>query len=82
MRACGLESANVEALKKRTSMSRMRLCCYGMKGPDPPGLPLGQTYDLSALLWIGDRTRQPDHAHVEFKGVKPHHQGWPNNQSR
>ncbi len=28
-------------------------------------------YDLSAhMLWIGDRTRQPDHAHVEFlRGV-------------
>ncbi|MAP48025.1 MAG: 3-deoxy-7-phosphoheptulonate synthase class II [Oceanicaulis sp.] len=27
----------------------------------------GRWYDTSAhLLWIGDRTRQPDHAHVEF----------------
>jgi len=27
----------------------------------------GDWYDTSAhLLWIGDRTRQPDHAHVEF----------------
>jgi len=32
----------------------------------------GDWYDVSAhLLWIGDRTRQPDHAHVEFlRGVK------------
>ncbi len=31
----------------------------------------GQWYDCSAhMLWIGDRTRQPDHAHVEFlRGV-------------
>ncbi|HSK38699.1 MAG TPA: 3-deoxy-7-phosphoheptulonate synthase class II [Arenibaculum sp.] len=32
----------------------------------------GEWYDVSAhLLWIGDRTRQPDHGHVEFlRGVK------------
>lgn len=32
----------------------------------------GDPYDTSAhMLWIGDRTRQPDHAHVEFlSGVK------------
>src|SRR5215217_7700624 len=32
----------------------------------------GDWYDVSAhMLWIGDRTRQPDHAHVEFlRGVK------------
>src|SRR5690606_34570357 len=27
----------------------------------------GDWYDTSAhMLWIGDRTRQPDHAHVEY----------------
>lgn len=32
----------------------------------------GDPYDTSAhMLWIGDRTRQPDHAHVEFlRGVE------------
>ena len=32
----------------------------------------GDWYDTSAhLLWIGDRTRQPDGAHVEFlRGVE------------
>jgi 3-deoxy-7-phosphoheptulonate synthase len=32
----------------------------------------GGWYDTSAhLLWIGDRTRQPDHAHVEFaRGIE------------
>ncbi|HXZ68279.1 MAG TPA: 3-deoxy-7-phosphoheptulonate synthase class II [Alphaproteobacteria bacterium] len=32
----------------------------------------GETYDTSAhMIWIGDRTRQPDGAHVEFcRGVK------------
>jgi 3-deoxy-7-phosphoheptulonate synthase len=32
----------------------------------------GEWYDVSAhLLWIGDRTRQPDHAHVEYlRGVQ------------
>src|SRR3546814_11047881 len=32
----------------------------------------GDWYDVSAhMLWIGDRTRQPDGAHVEFlRGVK------------
>ena len=32
----------------------------------------GRYYDTSAhMIWIGDRTRQPDHAHVEFcRGVE------------
>ncbi len=32
----------------------------------------GDYYDTSGhMLWIGDRTRQPDHAHVEFcRGIK------------
>jgi 3-deoxy-7-phosphoheptulonate synthase len=32
----------------------------------------GDWYDCSAhMLWIGDRTRQPDHAHVEYmRGIK------------
>ena len=32
----------------------------------------GEFYDTSAhMIWIGDRTRQPDHAHVEFcRGVR------------
>jgi 3-deoxy-7-phosphoheptulonate synthase len=32
----------------------------------------GDWYDTSGhMIWIGDRTRQPDHAHVEFaRGVK------------
>jgi 3-deoxy-7-phosphoheptulonate synthase len=34
--------------------------------------PNGDSYDTSAhMIWIGDRTRQPDGAHVEFcRGVK------------
>lgn len=37
----------------------------------PPSRPRKQYYDTSAhFLWIGDRTRQLDHAHVEFfRGV-------------
>jgi 3-deoxy-7-phosphoheptulonate synthase len=32
----------------------------------------GDYYDVSGhMIWIGDRTRQPDHAHIEFaRGVK------------
>ncbi len=32
----------------------------------------GEFYDTSAhMVWIGDRTRQPDHAHVEFcRGIR------------
>jgi 3-deoxy-7-phosphoheptulonate synthase len=32
----------------------------------------GEWYDVSAhMLWIGDRTRQPDHAHIEYlRGVQ------------
>ncbi|MGE0602916.1 MAG: 3-deoxy-7-phosphoheptulonate synthase, partial [Xanthobacteraceae bacterium] len=34
--------------------------------------PSGDWYDTSGhMVWIGDRTRQPDHAHVEFaRGIK------------
>ena len=31
----------------------------------------GEVYDTAHMVWIGDRTRQPDGAHVEFcRGIK------------
>ena len=46
----------------------------------------GDWYDCSAhMLWIGERTRQPDGAHVEFlRGVKKPNRAkmWSNNDSR
>ena len=73
MRACGLDSSNVEALKETDFyVSHEALLLWYEEALTRQDSLTGKTYDLSAhMLWIGDRTRQPDHAHVEFlKGVE------------
>ena len=73
MRACGITSANTpqlratsfytshEALLLNYEQALMRLDSTS-----------GDWYATSGhMIWIGDRTRQPDHAHIEFcRGVK------------
>ncbi len=73
MEACGLTSGNVAALRETdffTSHEALLL-------PYEQALTridsiTGDWYDVSAhMLWIGERTRQPDGAHVEYlRGVK------------
>jgi 3-deoxy-7-phosphoheptulonate synthase len=72
MEACGVTSNEVRTLKEVDFFTSHEALLLGyeqaMTRIDSTG---GGWYDTSAhLLWIGDRTRQPDGAHVEFcRGV-------------
>jgi 3-deoxy-7-phosphoheptulonate synthase len=73
MNACGINSATVPQLRGTdfyTSHEGLMLSYEeAMTRIDSTS---GDWYDTSAhMLWIGDRTRQPDGAHVEFmRGIK------------
>jgi 3-deoxy-7-phosphoheptulonate synthase len=73
MEACGLNSANNPELNRTTiyTSHEALLLNYEQALTRQDSLS-GNWYDCSAhMLWIGDRTRQPDHAHVEFlRGVR------------
>jgi 3-deoxy-7-phosphoheptulonate synthase len=68
MSACGLTSANVPQMSETdfyTSHEAL-LLVYEQALTRQDSLT-GKWYDTSAhMLWIGDRTRQPDGAHVEY----------------
>ncbi len=72
MRACGIHSSNTPQLKETSvyTSHEALLLNYEQALTRQDSLT-GGWYDCSAhMLWIGDRTRQPDHAHVEFlRGV-------------
>lgn len=68
MKACGLDSKSIPQLTTAsffTSHEALLLnyeSAFTRQNKDD-----GKFYDLSAhMLWIGDRTRNPDEAHVEF----------------
>ncbi|NRP27539.1 Phospho-2-dehydro-3-deoxyheptonate aldolase [Marinobacterium sp. xm-d-420] len=73
MAACGLNSDNTPQLSETTlyTSHEALLLPYEEALTRQDSLTNGW-YDCSAhMLWIGDRTRQPDHAHVEFlRGVQ------------
>ncbi|MGJ8687964.1 MAG: class II 3-deoxy-7-phosphoheptulonate synthase [Gammaproteobacteria bacterium] len=73
MEACGINSANSPQLNKTTiyTSHEALLLNYEQALTRQDNLS-GHWYDCSAhMLWLGDRTRQPDHAHVEFlRGVR------------
>ena len=69
MAACGIDlDAEARSSTRSTSTRRTRRCSSGTRRRSPASDSLtGDWYDCSAhLLWIGDRTRQLDGAHVEF----------------
>lgn len=72
MEACGINAQNTPQLHE-TSLytSHEALLLNYEEALTRQDSLTGQWYDCSAhMLWIGDRTRQTDHAHVEFlKGV-------------
>ncbi len=72
MEACGLTADNVPQVKEASFFTSHEalLLPYEQALTRQDSLT-GQWYDCSAhMLWIGDRTRQPDGAHVEFlRGV-------------
>jgi 3-deoxy-7-phosphoheptulonate synthase len=73
MEACGINSSNTPQLHETAlyTSHEALLLSYEQALTRTDSLS-GDWYDCSAhMLWIGDRTRQPDHAHVEFlRGVK------------
>ncbi|WP_339889828.1 class II 3-deoxy-7-phosphoheptulonate synthase [Neptuniibacter pectenicola] len=73
MEACGINASNTPQLHETTlyTSHEALLLSYEQALTRTDSLS-GDWYDCSAhMLWIGDRTRQPDHAHVEFlRGVK------------
>jgi len=73
MAACGITAATTPQIRETefyTSHEAL-LLPYEQALPRTDSLP-GRWYDCSAhMLWIGDRTRQPDSAHIEFlRGVE------------
>ncbi len=73
MEACGINSANSPQLNKTSiyTSHEALLLNYEQALTRRDSIS-GHWYDCSAhMLWLGDRTRQPDHAHVEFlRGVR------------
>ncbi len=73
MEACGINSKNTPTMNQTVlySSHEALLLNYEEALTRKDSLT-GEWYDCSAhMLWIGDRTRQLDHAHVEFlRGVK------------
>jgi len=74
MAACGVTSETAPAIRETefyTSHEAL-LLPYEQALTREPSTHPGKWYATSGhFLWIGDRTRQPDHAHVEFlRGVE------------
>ncbi|HPH01635.1 MAG TPA: 3-deoxy-7-phosphoheptulonate synthase class II [Spirochaetota bacterium] len=71
MNACGVNSREETATTDFYTSHEALVLDYesGLTRLDPS---TGRYYDLSAhMLWLGDRTRQPDGAHVEFlRGIR------------
>jgi len=72
MAACGLTSENVREIRETDFYTSHEALLLGYEqAMTRVDSTTGDWYDTSAhMLWIGDRTRQPDGAHVEFlRGV-------------
>jgi 3-deoxy-7-phosphoheptulonate synthase len=73
MRACGITSENTNALKTTTLYTSHEALLLGFEQAFTRlDSTSGEFYATSGhMLWIGDRTRQPDHAHVEYcRGIR------------
>jgi len=73
MRACGVNSSTLPQLHTTEFYTSHEALLLGYEqAMTRVDSTTGDWYDTSAhMLWIGDRTRQPDHGHVEFlRGVK------------
>lgn len=73
MRACGITSENTPQLRTtRFYTSHEALLLGYEQALTRLDSTSGDYYATSGhMIWIGDRTRQPDHAHVEFcRGIK------------
>lgn len=73
MRACGIDPRTTQRLRRTDFYTSHEALLLGYEqAMTRVDSTTGEWYDTSAhMLWIGDRTRQPDHAHVEFcRGVR------------
>ena len=73
MAACGLTSETTPQIRETSFYTSHEALLLPYEQPlTRVDSTTGDWYDCSAhMLWIGDRTRQHDHAHVEFlRGVK------------
>ncbi len=73
MRACGITSENTPQLKTTNFYTSHEALLLGFEQAlTRLDSTSGDHYATSGhMIWIGDRTRQPDHAHVEYcRGIK------------
>ncbi len=73
MRACGITSENTPQLQGTLFYTSHEALLLGYEHAlTRQDSTSGDWYATSGhMIWIGDRTRQPDHAHVEFcRGIK------------
>ncbi len=74
MRSCGITSENTPQLRETNfyTSHEALLLGYEQALTRQDSTTRGDWYATSGhMIWIGDRTRQPDHAHVEFaRGIQ------------
>ena len=73
MEACGIDGSNVRAIREVDFYTSHEALLLGFESAmTRVDSTTGKWYDTSAhMVWIGDRTRQPDGAHVEFcRGIE------------
>ncbi|MEZ5776268.1 MAG: 3-deoxy-7-phosphoheptulonate synthase class II [Hyphomicrobiaceae bacterium] len=73
MRACGITAQTAHQLRTTNFFTSHEALLLGYEEAlTRVDSTSGEWYGLSGhMLWIGDRTRQPDHAHVEFcRGIR------------
>ncbi|MCJ8300947.1 MAG: 3-deoxy-7-phosphoheptulonate synthase, partial [Pseudomonadales bacterium] len=73
MEACGINATTTPQIRSTTLYTSHEALLLGYEEAlTRKDSQTDQWYNCSAhMIWIGDRTRQPDHAHVEFlRGVK------------
>ncbi|WP_310620228.1 class II 3-deoxy-7-phosphoheptulonate synthase [Flexibacterium corallicola] len=73
MRACGVDASSSQSLRSTDFFTSHEALLLGYEEAlTRIDSTSGEHYATSGhMIWIGDRTRQPDHAHVEFfRGVK------------
>ena len=73
MRACGITSENTPQLKTTSFYTSHEALLLGFEqAMTRLDSTSGDYYATSGhMIWIGDRTRQPDHAHIEYcRGIK------------
>ena len=73
IRACGIDAETTPQLRSTDFFTSHEALLLGFEqAMTRVDSTTGEWYATSGhMLWIGDRTRQPDHAHVEFcRGVK------------